>query len=67
MSNRAPFAVVASMRDRLSVVGSEDVLRVVLPKASPSSILPSDWSIRGYGCGQLIWNDERGPYEALRD
>lgn len=37
------FAAVVSLRDRLTVLGSAELLSQVLPKHSPSSILPGDW------------------------
>lgn len=39
-----PFAAVVSLQDRLSVVGSAELLARVLPKHSPSLILPADWA-----------------------
>lgn len=42
-SVRSPFCAVVALKDRLSVTGSSDLLASVLPKHSPSSILPSDW------------------------
>ncbi len=40
---RRPFACVASMRDRLSIAGTPDVLSRLLAAQSPTSILPGDW------------------------
>jgi hypothetical protein len=51
--SRVPFACVASMNDRLSVAGSEDVVASVLAKHSPASILPGAWE-RGSDYAALL-------------
>jgi hypothetical protein len=40
------FAAVVSLKDRLSVIGSEETVRVVLAKHSPGSIMPDAWPVR---------------------
>lgn len=38
-----PFAVVASMRDRLSVAGDDASVAALLAVHAPSAILPGAW------------------------
>ncbi len=41
--SRSTFAVVASMRDRLSIAGDAESLGALLAAQSPTAILPGDW------------------------
>lgn len=61
--NRQPFAAVVALKDRLSVVGSVELLASVLPKHSPTSIMPSDWDAQRFGAG---WRVTFGFLESCR-
>jgi hypothetical protein len=70
--NPSRFAAVVSLKDRLVVRGSEEVLSAVLSKHSPASILPTDWPepVPGYesfgakmlqqASGRIVWTPETG-------
>lgn len=58
MSDRAPFAAVVCLKDRLSVVGSSELLSQILPKHALTAIAPDSpgWCHQFSESESVRWN-----------